>query len=192
MVRASKTRGVLRLGFEKVASYFEKIATTCTGCVATEIPSAKHIFIFHVINTPMPTSNHFIGKVTQKALIYKDGKILFNRDVGHERYDLPGGRIDFNEAPADGLAREIQEELGVEVKVKNPVYICQTVWGTERSPHIFIAYEVELISPVEMIIADGTEIAEARWVLPSELSTITIHKECLFAITKFLEDKNSL
>ncbi len=71
-------------------------------------------------------SEHFIGKVTQKALIYKDGKILLNRDlrVGDEYFDLPGGRIHFGEDPAVGLMREIQEELNVHVTVGKPVYIC--------------------------------------------------------------------
>ena len=33
-----------------------------------------------------------------------------------ETYDIPGGRIDANEEPLEGLVREIQEEIGVALK----------------------------------------------------------------------------
>lgn len=37
---ASKVWDTLRVGFEKVASYFVKIATTCTAAVSRETPTA--------------------------------------------------------------------------------------------------------------------------------------------------------
>ncbi len=135
------------------------------------------------------TSEHFIGKVTQKALIYLDGKILLNKDVGGTHYDLPGGRLHVKEDTAAGLAREIKEELNVEVEVKNPFYTCQTSWGKEHSPHYFVVYAADLVSPVTDISVDGTEVGEARWVTKEELTTIDIHHECTSAIEKFFAEK---
>lgn len=132
-------------------------------------------------------STHFVGKVTQKAIVYTDGKILLNRDVGDEHYDLPGGRIDMGEEPAHGLVREMREELGVEVEVGDPIHVCQTLWGSEKSPHFFIVYEATLLSALDEVIADGVEVEEVRWVTPEELESIAIYSECVFAVKKFLE-----
>ena len=141
------------------------------------------IFVEMVYCTPMA---HFIGKVTQKALIYKDGKILLNRDVGDETYDLPGGRLDVDEVPVEGLKRELLEELGIEVEVKMPVYISQTPWDRDLRPHVFIAYEVTVLSDVALIKADGVEVAEFRWISKEEIPQIKLHTQCIFAIEAFL------
>ena len=35
------------------------------------------------------------------------------------KYGLPGGRLDFNEHPYDGLKREVKEETGLEINIGN-------------------------------------------------------------------------
>ena len=62
-----------------------------------------------------------MGKVYSavKAVIVKDGKILFIKQFvkGKEVWDLPGGRIEYGESPQEALAREIKEELGMDITV---------------------------------------------------------------------------
>ena len=135
------------------------------------------------------SETHFIGKVTQKAIVYHDGKILLNRDMGDDHYDLPGGRIDLGEEPALGLAREMREELGIEVEVGDPIHVCQTLWGREKTQHFFIVYEALLLSTLDEIMADGVEVEEVRWATPEELESIAIYSECVLAIKKYLSKK---
>jgi len=55
--------------------------------------------------------NNQIQKVTIKGIFYDNKKILFVKD--HKgKWELPGGRIEFNETPANALKRECEEELG--------------------------------------------------------------------------------
>jgi ADP-ribose pyrophosphatase YjhB (NUDIX family) len=58
--------------------------------------------------------------VTVRAAVVKDGKLFlqkeFRKKAGDYVYDLPGGRIDIGENLHEGLRREIQEEVGVEIK----------------------------------------------------------------------------
>jgi ADP-ribose pyrophosphatase YjhB (NUDIX family) len=135
------------------------------------------------MNTANPT--HFIGKVTQKAIICHDGKILLTRDVGFTEFELPGGRLDLNEDPKKGLEREIKEELGVDIHVHEPIYVCQTLWGREKSPHYFVAFHADLLSPLESVKPDGAEVEEMKWVKPSELSSLAVYQECIDAIAVF-------
>lgn len=53
------------------------------------------------------------------ALIVKDGEIVLIRKNGGPydgKLDLPGGSLEFGETPEEALKRELQEELGVELK----------------------------------------------------------------------------
>lgn len=87
-----------------------------------------------------------------------DEEILLLRHVFHvtNPWGLPGGWLGRNEAPADGLARELREEVGLSVSVGPPVYTAQ-----EGPPsHIVMAY-LGWLRPGQMRL--NAEIIEARW-----------------------------
>lgn len=53
------------------------------------------------------------------ALVIQDEKILLIKKCGGPydgKYDLPGGTIEFCETPEQSLLRELNEEVGIEVK----------------------------------------------------------------------------
>lgn len=58
------------------------------------------------------------------ALIERDGQYLFIEqtvlDV-HQFWDLPGGKVDFGENPYDTLKREVQEEVGLQIIIHEPL-----------------------------------------------------------------------
>lgn len=70
----------------------------------------------------MKKKNYAISQIAFKILIRKDNEILFLKLSEKKcRYDLPGGRADRNEnlVPIKKiLAREIKEELGLNIKYK--------------------------------------------------------------------------
>lgn len=67
-------------------------------------------------------------RISAKALILDDQKrfLLVQEDNG--RWELPGGGLDFGETPAEGIKREIQEEMGIEVTwvADHPSYFTTT------------------------------------------------------------------
>jgi 8-oxo-dGTP diphosphatase len=58
-------------------------------------------------------------EIVAGALVDAQGRVLIaQRPSGKElagRWEFPGGKLHANERPRDGLARELEEELGVEV-----------------------------------------------------------------------------
>ena len=70
-----------------------------------------------------------------KAFIDYNGKILIIRESKEYRgedagsWDIPGGRIKPGEDPIDSLKREIKEETGLNVEIKEPFYIAD--WRPE-------------------------------------------------------------
>jgi 8-oxo-dGTP diphosphatase len=79
-----------------------------------------------------------ILEIVAGALLDTEGRVLIaQRPTGKElagRWEFPGGKLHANESPRAGLARELQEELGVEVLAAEPLvryphdYPDKTVW----------------------------------------------------------------
>lgn len=67
--------------------------------------------------------------VAVKGIIRHQDKILLIREapgdgrVNPGKWDLPGGRIALGEHPADGLRREIMDEVGLEVQIGKPIWL---------------------------------------------------------------------
>ena len=54
-------------------------------------------------------------RISIKALILDDEKRFLLTKEKDDKWDLPGGGLDFGEKPENCLRREIQEEMGLEV-----------------------------------------------------------------------------
>ena len=68
---------------------------------------------------------HAIAAV--KAVILDDGSRILSikqNILGHRLLDLPGGKVDFSEAPEEALKREVREEVGLEVDITS----CLGAW----------------------------------------------------------------
>ena len=59
------------------------------------------------------------------AMIVSDGKILAMHDDRSPYYYLPGGRVAIGETAEDAIIREVQEELGVILKIVRPLWLNQ-------------------------------------------------------------------
>lgn len=104
-------------------------------------------------------------KVTA-AVIEKDGRILIGkRKLGRfaGRWEFPGGKLEPGETGEECLARELREELGVEVRSMAPFLSTRHIY-THMAIEL-VTYRVDLL-PGDFFLRDHTEI---RWVLPEEL-----------------------
>ncbi|MDP3980730.1 MAG: NUDIX domain-containing protein [Chlamydiota bacterium] len=53
---------------------------------------------------------HFIGKVSQKAIIINNDQILVCRGIGDSLWEFPGGRLHNEGTPQENLIREVKED----------------------------------------------------------------------------------
>lgn len=65
--------------------------------------------------------------VATKSLIFLNKKVLLIKrsdyyDTGENEWEFPGGVLDFGEDLADGLSREIREEVGLSVRIERLLY----------------------------------------------------------------------
>ena len=101
-----------------------------------------------------------------------NGKALLTvraREPEKGRLDLPGGFLEVGEHPVVGLAREVEEELGVEVEVSEPPILMAThTYGTDGQYVLAIGFRARIVGG-ELSPAD--DVAEIRWVSAEELDS---------------------
>lgn len=103
------------------------------------------------------------SKPTSSALIVAGGKILLGKrkiNPAKGDWDIPGGFLEWGEHPEAGLRREIREELGVEIKIKNLLGIFMDTYGASGEATLNICYIAE-IEHGEPCPADDLE--ESKW-----------------------------
>ena len=105
-----------------------------------------------------------------------NGKVLVSRDVGQTNFDLPGGRLNVGEKLTNGLAREIQEELGVHIEVGRPFFVDTFVMSHSGEPHVLIVYEATVADDAIFNLAPN-EIEEVRWIGENEIATTPMWEE---------------
>jgi 8-oxo-dGTP pyrophosphatase MutT (NUDIX family) len=108
-----------------------------------------------------------------RAVILLKGEVLLVRNIGVEKWSLPGGIMGRFESPMRCLRRELREELGLSIasehyRYKLGVYKRE---GTVDTIHIFV------ISVPSFRYRKDWELDEARWFrlddLPENLSPAT-------------------
>ncbi len=118
---------------------------------------------------------HFLGNVAQKAIIEKDGRILVCRGIGDKVWEFPGGRLHTGEDPIAGIAREIKEELGIDIKEIKPFYVGPSFHYKSNMHQVFVAYTCTYDgSP---LVIDPSEIEEFKWVTRGELKTLPMFED---------------
>jgi 8-oxo-dGTP diphosphatase len=105
--------------------------------------------------------------VVAAALYDRDGRVLIaERPAGKHmagRWEFPGGKVDVGETEADALARELREELGIEVASSHPFM---------RLAHSYDDRDVELsMWIVESFSGEprGLDGQCLKWVQPERL-----------------------
>jgi 8-oxo-dGTP diphosphatase len=97
-----------------------------------------------------------------------DGQVLITeRPAGKHLagcWEFPGGKLDPDEAPRDGLARELHEELGIRLVAAEPLLALPWRYGNK-----------ELLLDTWLVVAwqgapQSLEQQALEWVLPADLA----------------------
>lgn len=123
-----------------------------------------------LLNAGLPTKRI----IAQGLLRDADGRVLLCRLTYKPEWDLPGGVVEVDESPADGLVRELQEELGITVTVNGLITVnWLPAWrGWDDACVMLFDLGVAEASVVDTMRLQPTEIAGVEWC---DEDTIAIH-----------------
>ena len=115
-----------------------------------------------------------------RAVILKDDKVLLIREgnaygggTNHGKYDFPGGKVHVGETVIDAINREVEEESGMKVIVKNPFFVDEwrPIIKDEQIQIIGIFFLCEAISEEVKL---GTDHDDYQWVSVSESTKLPL------------------
>jgi len=110
------------------------------------------------------------------AIIPRNGKILVAQRHSTsrfepDRWEFPGGKVDFSEHPEQSLKRELKEELGIDIET-GPLYeVLSHVYDRDGDiRHVVLLFYICKITEGEPSPIDCQDL---RWVDTSEIADLT-------------------
>jgi 8-oxo-dGTP diphosphatase len=112
--------------------------------------------------------------VSQKAIIFnEEGRFLALRRTSSapsdpNKWDLPGGDLDYGEDAIKGIIREIKEEAGLDVEDLKPFDVESHI-NKEGDFWVTIAYTAKIISGNVVL---GVEHDEFKWLFAEDFLSL--------------------
>lgn len=106
------------------------------------------------------------------GIMINDGRVLVHRLVKDDFYAFPGGRVEMFETTEETLVREMQEELGIDVKIDRLLWTCENFFVYEERKYHEICFYYLMENLGESLLERGNRFAmfeddreyEFKWV----------------------------
>lgn len=164
-LRAASIAGLRREGVARAAG--DEPDQVLLGRVAGDPPAFSHEGFVAILNAGLPRKR-VIGQGLWRD---RDGRVLLCELTYKKEWDLPGGVVEVGESPADGLVRELQEELGVTVSIEGLVTMNWLPSWRQWDDACLFVFDLGVTDAavVESMVLQSTEIAAVHWCDPADL-----------------------
>ena len=123
--------------------------------------------------TPDATTPHLIH-VSAAVITDDDGRLLLVRKAGTTAFMQPGGKPEPGETPAETLARELAEEVGLHVEPDALEPLGSFTATAANEPGFAVVADVFRVDIGDQQPVPDAEIAELRWITAGTASGIEI------------------
>jgi ADP-ribose pyrophosphatase YjhB (NUDIX family) len=145
----------------------------------------------HYNDPDAPPANSIVPSVTA-VVTDPDGRILLVHKTDNGLWALPGGGMDLGESITDAVVREVKEETGLDVEVKDLV-------GIYSNPRHVISYDdgevrqqFSLCFTTRVLggsLQTSSETSEVEFVDPRQLGRLRIHPSMRKRIDRYLQGR---
>ena len=136
------------------------------------------------------SQNQVYPEPTVGALIVnKEGRILLTKShKWFDKYTLPGGHIEVGETMKEAAAREVKEEVGLDVEVAEMLLMQEAIFAEEfwKRRH-FIFFDFLCKSKDQQVKLDGRELQEYVWEYPGAAFRLALDSFTRKTLEKYLQ-----
>ncbi len=125
----------------------------------------------------------------------KKGELLLVKSPKwFNKYSIPGGHVEVGEDFGTALRREIKEEVGLDIEVKDLLYFKEVIYTKEYwKPKHFIFFDFYCITNNDAeVMIDGQEIIDYAWVKPEKALKLRTDSFTKRAIKDYLSLKGKI
>lgn len=99
-------------------------------------------------------------------LLDNKGRILMLKPSYKDHWTIPGGVVEKDESPKEGCNREIEEEIGIKVRVKKLLAVSYNTATADKDENLQWIFYGGILQPsqVAQIRIDGKEIIQFKFV----------------------------
>ena len=132
-------------------------------------------------------------KIRPAILIVEEEKILTMQYHygGQDVYNLPGGNLEFGEYLANALAREMMEEMGIEVAVGELLMVgevySEPILGQKKQTFHFI-FAGNITKGIPILNPKETSAIAIKWLTISELHSFNLYPNVSEKLKQYLSN----
>lgn len=112
--------------------------------------------------------------VSAAVIVDAAGRVLVVRKQGTTRFMQPGGKPERGENPAQTLARELHEELGLRVDESELRPLGRFVSAAANEPGHRVIADAFALTLDSTAVHVQAEIAELRWITPADVESLPL------------------
>jgi ADP-ribose pyrophosphatase YjhB (NUDIX family) len=164
-VRAASIAGLRREGIVRLPG--DTADEVLMARLADDPPADSRDGFTAILNAGLPTKR----VISQGLVRDEQGRVLLCELTYKQEWDLPGGVVEVGEAPSIGLVRELEEELGITVEVRDLLTVnWLPAWRGWDDACIFL-FDLGVVdsSITEGMALQPTEIKAVHWCDPAEV-----------------------
>ena len=127
-------------------------------------------------------------RIRPAALIIENNHVLFLKYdfSGGSKFALPGGNVDAGETFPVTIARECEEELGIEVEVGEMIAVGQVHATTDYDACLHVIFEGDIVAGIPVLQAGETTANDLVWVPVDKIAELNIYPSMNDAILDFV------
>lgn len=105
-------------------------------------------------------------RIAAALLLNPEGQTLLVRKRGTTAFMQPGGKIEAHELPVHALARELEEELGLQIDPAQACFLGQFSAPAANEPGFVVQAEIFQLT-IDADVTPAAEIEEVIWIDPA-------------------------